>query len=105
MKELLRFSLPQMLSSAVINSGDLVVQTIINGFGVVFVMGVNAARRYFSMLNIVDYGLECSVSTYVGQNWGAGKVDRIRTGTRFAVTMGSSPLQLPTLWCASFRSH
>lgn len=88
MKELLRLSLPQMLSSAVINSGDLVVQSIINGFGVAFVMGINASRRYFSMLNIVGYGLECSVGTYVGQNWGAGRTDRIRTGTRFAVTMG-----------------
>ena len=88
MKELLRLSLPQMLSSIVINSGDLVVQSIVNGFGVTFVMGINASRRYFSMLNIVGYGLECAVATYVGQNWGAGRPDRIRQGTRFAVTMG-----------------
>ncbi len=88
MKELLRLSLPQMLSSAVINSGDLLVQGVVNGFGVVFVMGINAARRYFSMLNIVGYGLEGAVSTYVGQNWGAEKADRIRSGTRFAVTFG-----------------
>ena len=40
------------------------------------------------MLNIVGYGLECAVATYVGQNWGAGRPDRIRQGTRFAVTMG-----------------
>ena len=88
MKELLRLSLPQMLSSAVINSGGLAVQGIVNGFGVLFVTGMNAASRYFSMLNIVGYGLECSVATYVGQNWGAGRLDRIRQGTRFAVTMG-----------------
>lgn len=88
MKELLRLSLPQMLSSVVINSGDLLVQSIVNSFGIAFVMGINAARRYFSMLNIVGYGLECSVATYVGQNWGAARTDRIRTGTRFAVTMG-----------------
>jgi len=88
MKELLRLSLPQMLSSVVINSGDLLVQSIINGFGMAFVMGINAARRYFSMLNIVGYGLECAVGTYAGQNWGAQKPDRIRQGTRFAVTLG-----------------
>lgn len=88
MKELLRLSLPQMLSSAVINSGGLFVQRVINGFGVAFVMGVNASGRYFSMLNVVGYGLECAVLTYVGQNWGAGKKERIRSGTRFAVTFG-----------------
>jgi len=88
LKELLRLSIPQMLCSVVINSGDLLVQSAINGWGVAFVMGVNASRRYFSMLNIVGYGLEGAVSTYVGQNWGAGKLDRIRSGTRFSAILG-----------------
>ena len=88
MKELLRLSLPQMLSSAIINSGGLVVTRITNSFGVVFVMGINAAGRYFSMLNVVGYGLECAVLTYVGQNWGAGRKDRIRSGVRFTASMG-----------------
>lgn len=88
MKELLRLSLPQMLSSAVINSGDLLVQTAINSFGIVFVMGMNAARRYFNLLNVVGYGLEGAVATYVGQNWGAGDGSRIRSGVRFATCMG-----------------
>ena len=88
MKELLRLSLPQMLTSAIINSGGLFVTSITNTYGVMFVMGINAAGRYFSMLNVVGYGLECAVLTYVGQNWGAGKKDRIRAGTRFAATLG-----------------
>ena len=88
MKELLRLSLPQMLSSAVINSGGLLVQRIINGHGVDFVMGLNAAGRIFSTLYVVGYGLELAVLTYTGQNWGAGKPDRIRAGTRFSVALG-----------------
>lgn len=87
-KELLRLSLPQMLSSAVINSGGLLVQRIINGHGVDFVMGLNASGRIFSTLYVVGYGLELAVLTYTGQNWGAGRKDRIRTGNRFAVLMG-----------------
>ena len=87
-RELLRLGVPQMVASIVINIGGLFVQKIINGYGVLFVMGLSAAQRYFSMLNIVGYGLECAVATYVGQNWGAGRPDRIRQGTRFAVTMG-----------------
>lgn len=88
MKELLRLSLPQMLSSAVINSGGLLVQRIINGHGVDFVMGLNAAGRIFSTLYVVGYGLELAVLTYTGQNWGAGKPNRIRAGTRFSVALG-----------------
>jgi len=88
MKELLRLSIPQMLSSAVINSGDLLVQSVINSFGIVFVMGMNAARRYFNLLNVVGYGLEGAVATYVGQNWGAGDKGRIRSGVRFVAGLG-----------------
>ena len=88
MKELLRLSLPQMISSAVINSGGLVVQRITNGYGVDFVMGINGAGRIFSMLYVVGYGLELAVLTYTGQNWGAGQKERIRTGVRFSVTFG-----------------
>ena len=88
MKELLRLSLPQMLSSAVINSGGLIVQRIINSFGVLFVMGINGSSRIFSMLYVVGYGLELAVLTYTGQNWGAGRQDRIRSGVRFSVLFG-----------------
>lgn len=88
MKELLRLSLPQMLSSTVINSGGLLVQRIINSYGVEFVMGINGSGRIFSMLYVVGYGLELAVLTYTGQNWGAGHRDRIRSGVRFSVLFG-----------------
>ena len=102
MKELLRLSLPQMLSSAVINTGGLLVQRIINGHGVEFVMGLNASGRIFSTLYVVGYGLELAVLTYTGQNWGARQRDRIRIGTRFSVTIGFVSSALIGITVASF---
>ena len=102
MKELLRLSLPQMLSSAVINSGGLLVQRIINSHGVEFVMGLNASGRIFSTLYVVGYGLELAVLTYTGQNWGAGQKDRIRVGTRFSVTIGFASSALIGITVAAF---
>ena len=102
MKELLRLSLPQMLSSAVINSGGLLVQRIINGHGVEFVMGLNASGRIFSTLYVVGYGLELAVLTYTGQNWGAGQRNRIRVGTRFSVTIGFASSTLIGITVAAF---
>ena len=87
-KELFRLGCPQMMSFGVIAFGELVVQAAINSCGVVFVTGMAAARRYFSLLNIVGSALEGSVVTFVGQNYGAHKFDRIKQGTRTAVTMG-----------------
>ena len=102
MKELLRLSLPQMLSSAVINSGGLLVQRIINGYGVDFVMGLNASGRIFGTLYVVGYGLELAVLTYTGQNWGAGKQDRIRAGVRFSALIGFASSALIGILVALF---
>ena len=87
-KELLRLGLPQLLSFGVIASGELVVQAAVNSCGVVFVTGMTASRRYFNLTNIIGGGLEGAVVTFVGQNYGAGKYDRIRQGARSAFTIG-----------------
>jgi Na+-driven multidrug efflux pump len=86
-----------MMSFGVIAFGELVVQAAINSCGVVFVTGMAAARRYFSLLNIVGGALEGSVVTFVGQNYGAHKFDRIRQGTRTAVLMGMGASLMTTL--------
>ena len=88
LKELFRLGFPQFLSFGVIASGELVVQAAINSCGVVFVTGMTAARRYFNLTNVIGGALEGSVVTFVGQNYGAHRYDRIRQGTRTAVTMG-----------------
>ncbi len=87
-KELVRMGFPQLLSNGVIASGELVVQAAVNACGVVFVTGITAARRYFNLINVVGFGLEGAVVTYVGQNYGAGEYDRIRRGTRTAIRLG-----------------
>jgi Na+-driven multidrug efflux pump len=79
---------PQLLSNGVIASGELVVQAAVNACGVVFVTGITAARRYFNLINVIGFGLEGAVVTYVGQNYGAGEYDRIRRGTRTAIRLG-----------------
>lgn len=87
-KELLRLGLPQILCNGVTTSGELIVQAAVNASGVAFVTGLTASHRYLNLLCVVNYGLEGAVATYVGQNWGAGKHDRIKDGTRCAVRMG-----------------
>ena len=96
-KELIRMGLPQLLSNGVIASGELVVMSVVNSCGVVFVTGLTAARRYFSLTNIVGSALEGSLVTYVGQNYGAHQYNRIRQGARTAFTIGASAAVLTGL--------
>ncbi len=89
-RELLRLGIPPLLSQGVIATGELAVLAAINSFGVVYVTGTTAARRYFSLFNVVGTGLEGALATFTGQNWGAGQKLRIVQGTRAAVTMGAT---------------
>lgn len=87
-RELLRLGVPQLLCFSVTNLGELAVTAAFNACGVVFVTGMMASRRYFELLTIVGNGLEGAVATFVGQNAGAKKGERIIEGTRTAVRLG-----------------
>ena len=84
-REMLRLGVPPLLSNSVIATGELAVLSAINAFGVVFVTGMTASRRYFELLNIVGGGMEGATATFVGQNTGAGEKERVVNGTRVAV--------------------
>ena len=87
-RNLLRMGFPQALCTGVTASGELLVQAAVNSYGVIFVTGLTASRRYLNLLNVIGGGLEGAIATYVGQNWGAGQPRRIEEGTRCAVRLG-----------------
>ena len=87
-RKLLSLGAPRMLSNGVTTTGELLVQAAVNSWGVTFLTGLTASRRYMNLLNVVNSGLEGAVATYVGQNWGADKKGRIRQGTRNAIAIG-----------------
>lgn len=87
-REVLRLGIPPLLTFSVTATGELAVQAAINLCGVVFVTGTTAARRYFTLLNIIGSGLEGAVATYVGQNAGARQHKRIVDGVRVAMRFG-----------------
>lgn len=87
-KALLRLGIPLLLRLSVTSTGELAVQTAINACGLIFVTGMAASRRYFSLLNITGNALEAALITYVSQNAGARQPRRILDGTRSAVKLG-----------------
>ena len=80
-----RLSLPIAAQSAFNNIGNLVAQGAVNAFGAVVMAAYTAAGRVgaFALMPLETLGNTLSI--YVGQNYGAGKADRIREGER--VTM------------------
>ena len=102
--QLFRNGLSPMFRDGVIAVGGLFVQTVVNGFGVTFVAGMTAARRYFSMMEMVGAALEGALATFVGQNAGANRPDRIREGTRTAVQLGVIAALLTAILAAVFAN-
>lgn len=76
----LRMGLPTGFQSSIIAIGSLMLQFALNGLGSVSVAAFTAASKLESLgsLPLVSFGL--ATSTFVAQNYGAGKVHRIQTG-------------------------
>ncbi|MCD7736993.1 MAG: hypothetical protein LUI07_08560 [Lachnospiraceae bacterium] len=90
--------------NGIIATGGMIVQFVVNGFGVLFIAGFTATNKLYGMLEIAATSFGYAIVTYIGQNLGAGKIRRIRKGMRAAlvtavatsIVIGSAML-LPTL--------
>lgn len=83
-KELMLLGSPMALQNAMISVGGLIVQTVVNGFGVIFIAGFTAASKLYGVLEIAATSYGYAMITYAGQNLGAGRLDRIRQGMKAA---------------------
>lgn len=76
------------LMSSLVNFGTLVLQSGINRLGTNIIVAHTSARKVFEIWNIPVSVLGASMATYCGQNYGAGKYDRIRQGMKAALLLG-----------------
>lgn len=78
---------PMALQNIMIAIGGMIIQSIVNGFGVAFLAGFTATNKLYGVLEIAATSYGYAMITYVGQNLGAGKLDRIKRGMRSAVAV------------------
>ena len=77
---LLRLSVPLAFQNAIIAVGGMSVQFVVNGFGVLFIAGYTATNKLYGLLEMAAVSFGYAISTYVGQNVGAGEYKRLRSG-------------------------
>ena len=80
--KLVRLGFPIAFQNLIISLGGLVLQRVVNAFGFVFMAGYNAASRLQGLVEIAGTSLGNAAGTFTGQNYGAGRMDRIRLGLR-----------------------
>ncbi|MEZ3508665.1 MAG: MATE family efflux transporter [Lachnospiraceae bacterium] len=88
-KKLLFLGSPMAFQNAIIAVGGMIVQSVVNGFGVIFIAGFTATNKLYGLLEIAATSYGYAMVTYVGQNLGAGKIRRIKQGVRSAVMIGT----------------
>ena len=84
----LKTGVPMGLQNMITAIGGLVVQTVINGFGILFIAGFTAANKLYGLLEIAASSYGYAMTTYTGQNMGAKNYKRIRTGLFMANGIG-----------------
>ena len=73
---------PITLKIAIIAFGGMIIQSVVNSFDMAFIAGFTASNKLFGLLEIAAMSYGFAITTYVGQNYGAGLHDRIRQGLR-----------------------
>ena len=85
LRQILRLGIPSGIQNSIISLANLVVQSHINAFGALAMAGCGAYAKIegFGFLPITSFSM--AMTTFVGQNLGAGEQRRARQGARFGV--------------------
>ena len=88
---MIRGLLKNGISMACMNSvtavGCIVVQGCVNGLGVAYTAAYSACSKYLNLFMLPSITAGFSLSAFAGQNYGAGKMDRIREGVRVCLVI------------------
>lgn len=87
---MLRIGLPTGIQSGMYSVSNMIVQTALNSFGVNTMAAWAAFGKIDSIFWMINGAFGIAATTFVGQNYGAGKWDRIRKGTRVCLGMALS---------------
>lgn len=85
LRTILRMGLPSGVQNSVIALANLVVQSSINSFGSAAMAGCGSYSKLegFAFLPVTCFAM--ALSTFVGQNLGAGNYTRVRKGVTFGI--------------------
>ena len=82
MKKCSKLGLPVALQNAMIAISCIVLQSVVNTFGSTVVAAFTVTSRIEQLVQQPYGSLGTAVSTYAGQNMGAGEINRVKAGYR-----------------------
>lgn len=81
-KRLLALGIPMGLQFSITAIGTIIVQGAVNVYGAVHMAGFSAAGKLQNIVTTIFVAFGATAATFVGQNRGAGKMDRVKSGVK-----------------------
>lgn len=96
-----RLGIPLALQHMLIAVGGMILQSVINRQGFVFIAGFTATNKIYGLLESSAISLGYAVTTYMAQNYGGGLPQRIRSGLKSASVLAillSAAISAAMIW-------
>lgn len=82
LKEIIRVGLPLGLNHSIYSVGHILMQTLVNAQGSIFMAGCSVAGKVTGLSNVAISSFSSAATTFAGQNLGAKNYTRLRKGGR-----------------------
>lgn len=100
LKEMLRIGLPSGIQSMLYTFSNLLIQSSVNSFGTDTAAAWAAYGKLDCMFWMIINAFGIAITTFVGQNYGAGKTDRVKKGVRTTILFaGGTTIVISLIYC------
>ena len=82
---ILRYGFPTAMQGCVIDLSNMLIQSYINGFGRDAMAGIGASQKVEGFVFLPVTAFSMALTTFVSQNMGARRKDRVKEGVRFGM--------------------
>lgn len=86
-KQIIRLGLPAGIQQMMFSIGVIMMTRLVNGYGVSYAAGYSAANKLDTFVFLPIQSIATAITTYTGQNIGAGKLHRVKSGIKAALQM------------------
>lgn len=80
LKQLFKLGMPLAFQNIIIALGGIILQSVVNGFGFLFIAGYTATNKFYGILEVVAISFGYAITTFTSQNFGAKQYQRMKQG-------------------------
>lgn len=90
LKSIFEIGIPTGIQTSVIAFSNVLIQSKINSFGSDAIAGISAGGRIDGFIFMALQAIALAATTFAGQNFGARKIERLKSGVKISLALVSS---------------